>query len=84
MNAKETVMTVEYRKKITDQWIMECINDKIKGQKDLKNNKNLQELSNNLVAGEQQTMTCFVLKSENKLGRSSVIDLNKPWNFNFR
>lgn len=29
-------------------------------------------------------MTCMVTRSENKLGRSMVLDLNSTWGFNFR
>jgi hypothetical protein len=37
-----------------------------------------------LVSGEEIEMTCFLLSSEGKLGRSSVIDLDAPHGKNFR
>jgi hypothetical protein len=44
----------------------------------------LKKLAKELASGKEIEMTCFLLKIDRNLGRSSVIDLNSPPNQNFR
>ena len=84
MNAKETVMTIEFRRKVQEDWIRSQLKSKITKQSDLENAKFTSTLAKELVSGESMSMTCFITKSENKLGRSCVIDLSKKPGFNYR
>ena len=82
MKAKETVMTVVFHKKIDEAYVKEVLEGASKNE--FQDAKKLKALSSQLTEGKQIEMTCFLLKSESKLGRSSVMDLNAPWGANFR
>jgi hypothetical protein len=79
INAKESVFTVTFHKQVDDKRVAELLS--AASAADL---KNMKKLSNDLTTGAECTMTCFLTKSEGKLGRSRVIDLNAPWGMNFR
>ena len=81
-NARETAVTVYFHKKVDDAYVKEIL----QGAKndDFKNPTKLKALSKELVKGKPIEMTCFLTKSEGKLGRSMCIDLNAPWGMNFR
>ena len=82
VNAKECVFTVSFHKQVDDKYIQEAIKE---APKDTWGNATkLKGLSKDLTLGKECTMTCFLSKSENKLGRSKVIDLNAPWGMNYR
>ena len=82
MNAKESVFTVEFHCKVDEKYITEVIENADKAS--FSNDAKLKALSKELTLGKKLTMTCFLSKSEGKLGRSRVIDLNAPWNMNYR
>lgn len=84
MHAKESVMTIDFRRKVDEAWIREHLTSNVSSQNQLKSTSELQKLSRELVGGKQVSLTCFTASSENKLGRSTVIDLNKPWGMNFK
>ena len=77
MTAGESVMTVNYNKKVDEAHVKSALEGAGK-------NVDLKKLSKHIVLGKESEMTCYVLKSENGLGRSSVIDLNAPHKQNFR
>lgn len=72
-NAGDTAFTVSFKKKVTEESVME----KLQGAtaKDLDNNKFLAQLSKELTEGEDCLMTCHLVEAESSLGRSTVIDL---------
>lgn len=78
MTAGESVMTVNFNKKIDEAFIKSVLESAIKNKFDNK------KLSKQIILGKEHEMTCYVLKSENGLGRSTVIDLNAPHKMNFR
>ena len=47
-------------------------------------NGNIKKITKELLEGEECTLICHICKSEAKLGRSLVLDLNAPRNNNFR
>lgn len=73
LNAKETVFTVTFRKKITPEDVQEVLRT-VKSQKDLVSRQ--KKLAHELVEGQQTTITGFLVKTEDKLGRSTIIDLS--------
>jgi len=79
VNAKECVFTVTFRKLKKD----EDIAQRLRGIKD---KKELQDknLAKELIEGKLHTITGHLLKSENALGRSMVIDLNESYGQSFR
>jgi|APSaa5957512535_1039671.scaffolds.fasta_scaffold533055_1 hypothetical protein len=46
--------------------------------------KKLDGVSNLPLEGQLTTLTCFLAKSEEKLGRSLIIDLSASWGKGFR
>jgi len=44
----------------------------------------IKKLSKELTQGKECTMTCRLLKTDAKLGRSKVLDLNAPSGMNYR
>jgi hypothetical protein len=46
--------------------------------------KDLKNISKEIITGKECELTGFMRGSESKLGRSNVIDLNKPNGVNFR
>jgi len=82
INAKESVMTVTFHKQLDESFISEALSA---APKDTWGNATkLKALSKEITHGKECTMTCFLSKSEGKLGRSRVIDLNAPWGMNYR
>jgi len=79
INAKETAFTVTFRKLKKEEEITERLRN-IKNKKDLQDKK----LAKELIEGDLHTLTGHLLKSENHLGRSLVIDLNQPYGQSFR
>jgi hypothetical protein len=77
MAAGESVMTVNFNKKIDEDHIKSILNGA--GKK-----ADFKKISKQITVGKEVEMTCFILKSENGLGRSSVIDLNAHQHFNYR
>jgi hypothetical protein len=44
----------------------------------------VKNISKEIITGEERELTGFLIGSESKLGRSDVVDLNKPDGHNFR
>ena len=82
LSAKESVMTVKFHTKVDEKYVKEILEGAKKDQ--FTNPQHRKELAKELVAGKEVEMTCFLLRKEGQLGRSSVIDLNHPVGFNFR
>jgi len=82
VNAKDTVFTVTFHRKVDDKHVL----DTLKGASasSWKDAKFKKSLAKDLITGTECTMTCFLTKSEGKLGRSKVIDLHAPWGMNYR
>ena len=81
-NAKESVFTVTFHKQVDEKYIQETL--KSAAAATWKDSTKLKALAKELTHGSECTMTCFLSKSEGKLGRSRVIDLNAPWGMNYR
>jgi hypothetical protein len=77
MEAGETVFSVQFNKKVDTDHIKNIIG--AAGAK-----PDLKQLSKDIVTGKECEMTCFLLNSENQLGRSMVIDLKAQPKANFR
>ena len=78
-NAKNTVFTCTFRKKIRPSDVQELLNN-VKTKKELQG----QSLAERLIEGQEHTITGFLAQTEAALGRSLVIDLNKPYGEGFR
>jgi hypothetical protein len=76
INARECAFTVVFHKLLDEAYVKEVID----GAKA----KDIKALSKQLTHGKEVKMTCFLTKSEGKLGRSRVIDLSAPWGMNYR
>jgi hypothetical protein len=81
LTARECVFTVTFRKKVTEKDIQEVLSE-IKSDKDLQSR--VKELSKQMVEGKLVTISGFLVKAEEKLGRSTIIDLAQPWNQGWR
>jgi len=81
MNAKECVFTVTFRTKVTPEDIQEIL-ETVKSDKQLK--ADAKTLSKQMVEGKQTTITAYLVKAEEKLGRSMIIDLNAPYGKGWR
>ena len=73
--AKESVMTVKFHRKVDEDHV-KIILQKINTKEKLNDDKFLKNLSKELILGQEVNMVCMLTRSEGKLGRSSVIDLN--------
>lgn len=82
VNAKESVMTVKFHKKVDDAYVKEILSSATQAQ--LKDAKKLKELGKELVGGKECEMTCHLTSSDGKLGRSRCMDLNAPHGMNYR
>lgn len=78
MTAGESVMTVNFNKKIDEDFIKQTLQGVNSKKVDYK------KLSKEISKGQETSMTCFLLKQENGLGRSTVIDLNAAYKWGFR
>ena len=78
MSAGESVMTVNFNKKVDESFIKSVLDNA--GSKSI----DFKKLSKEILAGKEASMTCYIIKSENGLGRSTVIDLKAPHKYNFR
>ena len=75
LNAKQTVFTVTYRKKVKP----EDIESALTLQK-----KNVNIPNSKLIEGKLNTITCFLLKCEENLGRTIVINLSEDYGKGYR
>jgi len=82
LNAKQTVMTVNFRKKIDNDYVKNILSNTVADQ--FTDAKKLKNLSKELISGKSTEMTCHLVKCEGKLGRSAVIDLNAAPQNNYR
>ena len=80
--AKDTVFQVEFEKKLDDKMIFEELS-KLDAS-DFKNASKMAELSKSIIVGQAVSLVCHLVKSENHLGRSLVIDLNSEAPHNFK
>ena len=78
-NAKNTVFTCTFRKKIKASDVQDLLNN-VKTKKELQGHI----LAEKLIEGQEHTITGFLTRTEAALGRSLVIDLNKPYGEGFR
>lgn len=76
-NAKDCVLTVKFHKKVDEAYVKEVLQSASKGT-------SKKDLAKEISHGKEVEMQCFLTKSEGKLGRSTVIDLNAPWHMNYR
>ena len=53
-------------------------------EEELGENKEIKKISKKLILGDSVTMDCFVIKKVTNMGRSMVIDVNKPRGLNIR
>lgn len=79
--AQECVFTVSFRKKVTPKYVSQVF-EEAKSLDFVM--KNTQELAKDLAHGKEHTITGFLTSSDEKLGRSSVIDLNCEFGKGFR
>ena len=68
-NTKESVFTCTFHTKVDDKHIKEVLS--------LSKEKDLIKLAKEIITGKEIEITGFLTRSEQKLGRSSVIDLNE-------
>jgi hypothetical protein len=80
--AKDTIFTVQFKKKIDEKSIFEKF--KATSEADMKNEKNLKSFVKEIAAGKECTIIGHLLNTESKLGRSTVIDLTAPHGNNIR
>jgi hypothetical protein len=80
--ASDTAFTVKFKKLPTEERAQELINSI--SYADLKNQQKLAPLVKGIIEGEECEMTCHLVRAENHLGRSLVIDLNSHIDNRFR
>lgn len=80
--AKDTIFTVQFKKKLDEKTIFEKL--KSTTEAELKNEKNLKAFVKEVSAGKECTIIGHLLNTESKLGRSTVIDLTAPLGNNIR
>ena len=81
-SAGDTVFTVRFHKKPTDDTIMSELEKT--PFNDFKNQATLSKLAKSMIEGEDCLMHCHLVKCENGLGRSTVIDLGSKSDNKFR
>jgi hypothetical protein len=84
LDAKESVMTIKFHKKLDDAWVREILKDNIKNQKPLVDAKHIKQVAKELVSGKDVEMTCHLSGGESTLGRSLILDLGSKAGMNFR
>lgn len=84
LDAKECVFTAGFHTKVDDKYVLEILNQILADGKSLTDAKTAKEVAKDLTSGKLTEITCYLLKTDFKLGRSSVIDLNSPSGINFR
>jgi hypothetical protein len=82
IDAKETVLTVTFQKKVDDKHVMESL-AKINSS-DQKDAEKLKQAAKEMTTGKEMEMTCHLVSTEGKLGRLNCLDLNVPAPANFR
>jgi hypothetical protein len=75
--AKDCVMTVKFHKKVDQAYVTEVLANVTKAI-------SKKDLAREITNGKEVEMQCCLTKSEGKLGRSMVLDLNAPFGMNFR
>jgi len=84
LDAKESVMTIKFHKKLDDAWVREILTGNIKNQKQLGDAKLVKQVAKELVGGKDVEMTCHLSGGESTLGRSLILDLGSKAGMNFR
>ena len=80
--AKDTIFKVEFKKKVDEKQIFEKLGQ-IKAN-DLKKADLVKSLSKGIIDGENTTIIGHLVKSEQHMGRSLIIDLEAPEDNCFR
>ena len=78
MFAGECVMTVNFNTKVDKDHIASVLSSNTGKKADLK------KVAREVVTGKETVMTCYLGSTENKLGRSLVMDLNAKVGMNYR
>jgi len=80
--AKDTIFTVEFKKKVDDKQIF----DSLSGLKyaDTKKPEQLKSIAKTILEGKQCTLIGHLVKSEQQMGRTLVIDCQAPADNRFR
>lgn len=78
----DKIFKVSFKKKRSEKEALELLKGFDKTMVDSK--KKFRKFSKKLVNGESTVMVCHLLKKEELMGRSHVIDLNAPIKFNIR
>lgn len=81
INAKEAIFTVTFRTKIQPADVEEMLRS-VKSDAQLK--QDAKTLTQNLLDGKLTTISGFLISSEEKLGRSTVIDVSKEYGKGWR
>ena len=80
--AKESCFTVKFNKKVDVDHVKSVLSGVKQNQ--ISDAKARKQLVKEIVSGKEVEMACCLLKSEGKLGRSSVLDLKGKFGANFR
>ncbi len=81
-SVSDHVFTVVFQKQATESSAIQALSDA--DQSYFKDPKKVKELAKQLIEGQNCKMTCHMVKVENNLGRSLVIDLNSDSDNKFR